>query len=91
VPDEQTLMTGLALGESPRWHQYRLWFSNWGMQEVVAVDLEGKSEVRGHASRGAPRAARPASASEWQDEARRSMEEATSERLVARTAPWRSV
>src|SRR5438132_12614699 len=41
----QTLMTGLALGESPRWHDDRLWFSDWGAQEVVAVDLQGKSEV----------------------------------------------
>jgi sugar lactone lactonase YvrE len=41
----QTLLTGLTFGESPRWHENRLWFSNWGAQEVVAVDLEGKSEV----------------------------------------------
>jgi sugar lactone lactonase YvrE len=41
----QTLMTGLAFGESPRWHEDRLWFSNWGMQEVWACDIEGKSEV----------------------------------------------
>src|SRR5262249_5240926 len=41
----QTLLTGLAFGESPRWHEDRLWFSNWGMQEVVAIDLAGKSEV----------------------------------------------
>ncbi len=41
----QTLMTGLAFGESPRWHNGRLWFSDFGAQEVVAVDLEGKSEV----------------------------------------------
>ena len=41
----QTLLTGLAFGESPRWHDGRLWFSNWGAQEIVAVDLEGKSEV----------------------------------------------
>jgi sugar lactone lactonase YvrE len=39
------LMRGLALGESPRWHEDRLWFSNWGTNEVVAVDLDGKSEV----------------------------------------------
>src|SRR5207247_6441234 len=32
-------------GEPPRWHDDRLWFSDWGAQEVVAVDLEGKSEV----------------------------------------------
>ncbi len=43
--DVQTLMTGLAFGESPRWHEDRLWFSNWGAQEVVAVDLDGNSEV----------------------------------------------
>jgi sugar lactone lactonase YvrE len=39
------LMTGLAFGESPRWHEGRLWFSNWGAQEVVAVDADGNSEV----------------------------------------------
>src|SRR3954466_10838708 len=36
-------MTGLGFGESPRWHEGRLWFSNWGMQEVV--DVEGQSEI----------------------------------------------
>src|SRR6476619_3849424 len=41
----KTLLTGLGFGESPRWHEGRLWFANWGMQEVVAVDLSGKSEV----------------------------------------------
>jgi sugar lactone lactonase YvrE len=45
VPEVHTLLTGLAFGESPRWHENRLWFSNWGMQEVIAVDLDGKSEV----------------------------------------------
>jgi sugar lactone lactonase YvrE len=38
-------MTGLAYGESPRWHGGRLWVCNWGAQEVVAVDLDGGSEV----------------------------------------------
>lgn len=41
----QTLLTGLAFGESPRWHDGRLWFSNWGAQEIMAADLTGKSEV----------------------------------------------
>jgi sugar lactone lactonase YvrE len=41
----QTLMTGLAFGESPRWHDGRLWFSDWIAQEIIAVDLEGNSEV----------------------------------------------
>jgi sugar lactone lactonase YvrE len=41
----RTLMTGLVLGESPRWHAGRLWFSDWGAHEIIAVDLDGKSEV----------------------------------------------
>jgi sugar lactone lactonase YvrE len=45
MSEMQTLMTGIALGESPRWHDDRLWFSDWVGQEVIAVDLEGKSEV----------------------------------------------
>ena len=45
MPELQTLMTGLVFAESPRWHDDRLWFSDWGAQEVIAVDLEGKSEV----------------------------------------------
>ncbi len=53
MPELHTLMTGLAFGESPRWHNGRLWFSDFGAQEVWAVDLEGKSEVIAHIS-GAP-------------------------------------
>jgi sugar lactone lactonase YvrE len=45
MPEPQTLKTGLVIPESPRWHEGRLWLSNWGAQEVVAVDLNGKSEV----------------------------------------------
>ena len=41
----QVLLTGLGIGESPRWHEGRLWFCNWGLQEVVAVDLDGNREV----------------------------------------------
>jgi sugar lactone lactonase YvrE len=44
-PDVQILMTDLVFGEQPRWHEDRLWFSDWGKQEVVAVDLEGNGEV----------------------------------------------
>lgn len=46
MPEPQTLMTGIAFGESPRWHEDRLWFSDWGAQEIVAVDLQGRSEVK---------------------------------------------
>jgi sugar lactone lactonase YvrE len=45
VPALQVLMSGLVFPESPRWHDDRLWFSDWGAHEVIAVDLEGKSEV----------------------------------------------
>jgi sugar lactone lactonase YvrE len=45
MPELQTLMTGIVFGESPRWHDDRLWFSDWGAQEIIAVDLEGNSEV----------------------------------------------
>src|SRR5438874_8642165 len=45
TPELQTLMDGLVFGEQPRWHQDRLWFSDWGTQEVIAVDLDGNSEV----------------------------------------------
>jgi sugar lactone lactonase YvrE len=38
-------MAGLAFGESPRWHDDRLWFSDWGAQAVVAADLEGNRET----------------------------------------------
>ena len=39
------LLDGLAMGESPRWHDGRLWLSDWGAREVVAVDLEGRRET----------------------------------------------
>src|SRR5262249_17238868 len=45
LPEVQILMTGLAFGESPRWHENRLWLCNWGAQEVAAVDLDGNSDV----------------------------------------------
>ena len=41
----KTLMTGIAFGESPRWHDGRLWFSDWGVGEVIALDIEGNHEV----------------------------------------------
>jgi sugar lactone lactonase YvrE len=42
--EPKILMTGLAFPESPRWHDGRLWVSDWGAGEVVAVDLDGRSE-----------------------------------------------
>ena len=40
-----TLLTGLVFGESVRWHDGRLWFSDWGAHEIVAVDLAGSRET----------------------------------------------
>lgn len=40
-----TLLSGIALGESPRWHEGRLWFCDWGTQEIIAVDSGGKSDT----------------------------------------------
>jgi sugar lactone lactonase YvrE len=39
------LLDGLAIGESARWHDERLWFANWGTGEIIAVDLDGRTEV----------------------------------------------
>src|SRR6266566_1367481 len=46
------LLDGLAMPESPRWHDGRLWFSNWGTRQIVAVDLDGNSEVVGEGPDG---------------------------------------
>jgi sugar lactone lactonase YvrE len=45
MPELRTLMSGLVFGEQPRWHEDRLWFSDWGTQEVITVGLDGSSEV----------------------------------------------
>ncbi|MEU6036980.1 SMP-30/gluconolactonase/LRE family protein [Actinomadura sp. NPDC047616] len=39
------LMEGIAFGESPRWHDGRLWFSDWGAHQVIALDPAGGHEV----------------------------------------------
>lgn len=44
-PKLATLLAGIAMGESPRWHENRLWFSDWGAREIVAIDSRGESEV----------------------------------------------
>ncbi len=45
MPDVQILTGGLAFPESPRWHEGRVWVSDWGADEVIALDLEGRREV----------------------------------------------
>ncbi len=45
MSEVRTLLTGLGIGESARWHEGRLWFCNWGRHEVDALDLDGNLEV----------------------------------------------
>src|SRR5918996_5546075 len=52
MTDLHTFMTGLVIGESARWHDERLWFAHWGTEEIVAVSLDGVSEVVGQGRPG---------------------------------------
>ena len=52
VIEARTLLSGLVIGESARWHEGRLWFAHWGTGEIVAVDLDGRSEVVGQGPPG---------------------------------------
>lgn len=45
MPEFTTLLKDLALVESPRWHDNRLVFSDWGAGEVLAADLDGGREL----------------------------------------------
>jgi sugar lactone lactonase YvrE len=50
--EPRVLASGFAYVESPRWHDNRLWFAHWGTDEIVAVDLDGASEVVGRGPGG---------------------------------------
>jgi sugar lactone lactonase YvrE len=39
------LMEGITFGESPRWHDGRVWFSDWGAHQVIALDPQDGHEV----------------------------------------------
>jgi len=45
VSGPEVLMEGIAFGESPRWHDGRLWFSDWGANQVIALEPGGSHEV----------------------------------------------
>jgi sugar lactone lactonase YvrE len=49
MPDTQVethvLFSGLAIGESPRWHDGKLWLCNWCTQEIVTIDAAGTKDV----------------------------------------------
>lgn len=43
--NSKVVLDGLGIGECPRWHAGRLWFCNWGTNQIVAMDVDGNSEV----------------------------------------------
>jgi len=41
----RTLVSGLVMGESPRWQRDRLWISDMGARQVVSVGLDGRADI----------------------------------------------
>jgi sugar lactone lactonase YvrE len=44
------IMEGITFGESPRWYDGRLWFSDWGAGRVLSVAPDGRSTVEAEVS-----------------------------------------
>jgi sugar lactone lactonase YvrE len=40
----RVVLDTLTIGESPRWHDDRLWVCNWGASEIVALNADGSHE-----------------------------------------------
>ncbi len=38
-------LEGLRFGESPRWHDGRLWFCDWGAERLITLDGDGRAET----------------------------------------------
>src|SRR5947199_3867254 len=53
-PVVQPRLTGVAIGESQRGNEDRLWFSDCGAQEIITVDLDGNTKVEVRTSFGLP-------------------------------------
>jgi sugar lactone lactonase YvrE len=45
VSEQRIVLQDLVFGESPRWHDGRLWLCDWGAQEIIAVELDGAREL----------------------------------------------
>jgi sugar lactone lactonase YvrE len=45
MSEPEILLEGVAFGETPRWHDGRLWFSDWGAGQVIALGPGGGREV----------------------------------------------
>ncbi len=52
IGEPRVLLSGFGMGESPRWHDGRLWFSDWGTDEIVTVDRDGNRQVMGRGGGG---------------------------------------
>jgi sugar lactone lactonase YvrE len=54
MADPEVLLADRVFGESARWHDDRLWFADWATREIIAVGLDGKSEVVTEVASGFP-------------------------------------
>ncbi|SCL27498.1 Sugar lactone lactonase YvrE [Micromonospora rhizosphaerae] len=45
MSEAEVLLEGIVFGESPRWHDGRVWFSDWGANQVISLDADGNHEV----------------------------------------------
>ena len=41
----EVVLDGLVLGESPRWHDGRLWVADWAAHELITLDAGGTRQV----------------------------------------------
>jgi sugar lactone lactonase YvrE len=39
----KVVLDGLVLGESPRWHDGRLWVADWAAHELITLDADGRT------------------------------------------------
>jgi hypothetical protein len=46
----ELVLDGLGFGEGPRWHDGRLWYSDFVLHEVAGIDDQGESPARPAAS-----------------------------------------
>ena len=44
----QVVLDGLIFGESPRWHEGRLWVADWAAHELITLDPDGARQVVEH-------------------------------------------
>jgi sugar lactone lactonase YvrE len=45
VSTPEVLLEGIVFGESPRWHDGEIWFSDWGANQVIALSADGSRTV----------------------------------------------